>query len=46
MPYHTVSAKSGDNIQNIFYAILDLINELNRSTKAKNLSGTTTITEV
>ena len=28
-PYHTVSAKNNENIEELFYSILDSINELN-----------------
>lgn len=27
LPYHTISAKTGNNIDNLFYAVVDMINE-------------------
>ena len=34
MPYHTISAKTGGNIENLFYAVVDMINE-HQMTKQK-----------
>jgi len=28
LPYHTVSAKTGSNIEELFYVIVDMINKL------------------
>ena len=43
MPYHSVSAKTGDNIDEIFFTVLDLINQMNKaSMKNKNKSHSTT----
>ena len=26
LPYHSISAKTGHNIENLFYAVVDMIN--------------------
>ena len=27
LPYHSISAKTGNNIESLFYAVVDMINE-------------------
>jgi hypothetical protein len=40
-PYHTISAKSGENVENLFFSVVDMINEsqLQRQRKGKDVTN-------
>lgn len=35
LPYHTISAKTGENIETLFFSVVDMINENQKLKKSK-----------